>query len=175
MRLCVALLTTLCICTHSNPLQAIKAVKRKNPKVDKLSMLRKRNLPSSPHLPLTDQLGSTEHKIRKEIAIMKKCCHPHVVRLLEVIDDNLNERIFMGTSAHYSCRCVAHRSPSSCILPSAIHWHFWLPCAAVRTCPQPSPYWRQVGSSIVEASLFCNAPLGLCMFSLCPDACHLLQ
>ncbi|OSX57676.1 hypothetical protein POSPLADRAFT_1124934, partial [Postia placenta MAD-698-R-SB12] len=26
---------------------------------------------------------------------MKKCCHPHVVRLLEVIDDNLNERIFM--------------------------------------------------------------------------------
>lgn len=74
---------------------AIKAVKRKNPKVDKLSMLRKRNLPSSPHLPLTDQLGSTEHKIRKEIAIMKKCCHPHVVRLLEVIDDNLNERIFM--------------------------------------------------------------------------------
>ncbi|GBE87959.1 kinase-like domain-containing protein [Sparassis latifolia] len=74
---------------------AIKAVKRKNQKVDRMSMLRKRNLPNSPHLPLTDQLGSTEHKIRKEIAIMKKCCHPHIVRLLEVIDDKLNDRIYM--------------------------------------------------------------------------------
>jgi len=78
---------------------AIKAVRRKNPRQDKLSKLRKRNLPGSPHLPLTDKLGSTEHKIRKEIAIMKKCCHPHVVRLLEVIDDKLNERIFMGASS----------------------------------------------------------------------------
>ncbi|KAH9949931.1 hypothetical protein B0H21DRAFT_42838 [Amylocystis lapponica] len=78
---------------------AIKAIKRKNPKVDKMSLLRKRNIPASPsHVPLTDNLGSTEHKIRKEIAIMKKCCHPHVVRLLEVIDDKLNERIYMGTS-----------------------------------------------------------------------------
>ncbi|PCH42122.1 kinase-like protein, partial [Wolfiporia cocos MD-104 SS10] len=34
-------------------------------------------------------------KIRKEIAIMKKCRHPHVVRLLEVIDDRLAEKIYM--------------------------------------------------------------------------------
>ncbi|OBZ66315.1 Serine/threonine-protein kinase ssp1 [Grifola frondosa] len=74
---------------------AIKAVKRKNPKVDRMSKLRKKNLPHSPHLPLVDELGDTEHKIRKEIAIMKKLCHPHVVRLLEVIDDKLNERIYM--------------------------------------------------------------------------------
>ncbi|KZT01532.1 kinase-like protein [Laetiporus sulphureus 93-53] len=74
---------------------AIKVVKRKNPRQDRLSQLRKRKLPSQPHLPLTDQLGSTEHKIRKEIAIMKKCRHPHVVRLLEVIDDNLSEKIYM--------------------------------------------------------------------------------
>ncbi|KAI0925686.1 hypothetical protein AcW1_008060 [Taiwanofungus camphoratus] len=74
---------------------AIKAVKRKNVKVDRMSKLRKRNFPSSPHVPLADQLGSTEHKIRKEIAIMKKCRHPHVVRLLEVIDDKLNEKIYM--------------------------------------------------------------------------------
>jgi len=27
---------------------------------------------------------------------MKKCRHGHVVRLLEVIDDKLNDRIYMG-------------------------------------------------------------------------------
>ncbi|KAI0342593.1 kinase-like protein [Trametopsis cervina] len=74
---------------------AVKSVKRKNPKTDRMSQLRKRNLPSSPHLPLTDKLGTTEQKIRKEIAIMKKCNHPHVVRLLEVIDDELTEKIYM--------------------------------------------------------------------------------
>ncbi|KAI0090984.1 kinase-like domain-containing protein, partial [Irpex rosettiformis] len=74
---------------------AIKAVKRKNPKVDRMSQLRKNHLPVSPHLPLTDKLGITEQKIRKEIAIMKKCNHPHVVKLLEVIDDGLNEKIYM--------------------------------------------------------------------------------
>ena len=61
-----------------------------------MNMLRKRNLPTSPHTPLTEKLGSLEHKIRKEIAIMKKCRHLHVVRLLEVIDDKLNDRIYMG-------------------------------------------------------------------------------
>ncbi|CCL98645.1 uncharacterized protein FIBRA_00647 [Fibroporia radiculosa] len=75
-------------------LVAVKGVRRKN-KQDRLNKLRKRNIPSTPHLPLTDQLGSTEHKIRKEIAIMKKCRHPHVVRLLEVIDEPLGEKIWM--------------------------------------------------------------------------------
>ncbi|KZT67426.1 kinase-like protein, partial [Daedalea quercina L-15889] len=76
---------------------ALKVVKRKNPKADKMSKFRKQNqnLPTSPHLPLTDKLGTTEHKIRKEIAIMKKCNHPHIVKLLEVIDDNLHEKIYM--------------------------------------------------------------------------------
>ncbi|KAH9928363.1 kinase-like domain-containing protein [Fomitopsis serialis] len=46
--------------------------------------------PFSPHLPLTDKLGTTEHKIRKEIAIMKN-------QVLEVIDDNLHEKIYMAT------------------------------------------------------------------------------
>ncbi|KAI0080968.1 kinase-like protein [Panus rudis PR-1116 ss-1] len=75
--------------------RAIKQVKRKNPKIDRMSQLRRKNLPSSPHVPLTDNLGTTEHKIRKEIAIMKKCRHPHVVRLLEVIDDKLDKSIYM--------------------------------------------------------------------------------
>ncbi|TCD61659.1 hypothetical protein EIP91_008107, partial [Steccherinum ochraceum] len=74
---------------------AIKAVKRKNPKIDRMQQFRKKNLPSSPHTPVTENLSSTEHKIRKEIAIMKKCRHPHVVQLLEVIDDRLSEKIYM--------------------------------------------------------------------------------
>jgi [calcium/calmodulin-dependent protein kinase] kinase len=64
-------------------------------------MLRRRNLPASSHTPLTEKLGSLELKIRKEIAIMKKCRHGHVVRLLEVIDDKLNDRIYMGKPSHY--------------------------------------------------------------------------
>ncbi|KAG2153979.1 kinase-like domain-containing protein [Suillus clintonianus] len=74
---------------------AIKAVKRINPRAEKMNMLRRRNIPESSHTPLTEKLGSLEHKIRKEIAIMKKCRHGHVVRLLEVIDDKLNDRIYM--------------------------------------------------------------------------------
>ncbi|KAH9846649.1 kinase-like domain-containing protein [Lenzites betulinus] len=73
---------------------AIKCVSRKS-KSDRMSKLRKRNLPRSSNTPLVDQLGSTEHKIRKEIAIMKKLSHPHVVRLLEVIDDPLRDKIYM--------------------------------------------------------------------------------
>ncbi|KDQ24235.1 hypothetical protein PLEOSDRAFT_1014978, partial [Pleurotus ostreatus PC15] len=34
-------------------------------------------------------------KIRREIAIMKKCRHAHVVRLIEVIDDRLRDKIYM--------------------------------------------------------------------------------
>ncbi|KAI0367827.1 kinase-like protein [Pilatotrama ljubarskyi] len=80
--------------TMDNMDVAIKCVSRKS-KSDRMSKLRRRNLPRANNTPLVDQLGSTEHKIRKEIAIMKKLNHPHVVRLLEVIDDPLNEKIFM--------------------------------------------------------------------------------
>ncbi|CAG8670875.1 7235_t:CDS:2, partial [Paraglomus occultum] len=38
---------------------------------------------------------SNEQKIRKEIAILKKCAHPHVVRLIEVIDDPMSKKIYM--------------------------------------------------------------------------------
>lgn len=80
---------------HNRREVAIKAVKRNNPRAEKMNLLRRRNLPASSHTPLTDKLGSLEQKIRKEIAIMKKCRHGHIVRLLEVIDDKLNERIYM--------------------------------------------------------------------------------
>ncbi|KAH9902724.1 kinase-like domain-containing protein [Cubamyces lactineus] len=80
--------------TKGNMDVAIKCVPRKN-KSDRMNKLRKRNLPRTSNTQLVDQLGSTEHKIRKEIAIMKKLNHPHVVRLLEVIDDVLYDKIYM--------------------------------------------------------------------------------
>jgi hypothetical protein len=54
------------------------------------------NFPASDHTPLTAKVSSTETKIRKEIAIMKKCRHANIVMLLEIIDDPISERIFMG-------------------------------------------------------------------------------
>ncbi|KAF9202662.1 hypothetical protein BGZ49_007193 [Haplosporangium sp. Z 27] len=38
---------------------------------------------------------SNEQKIRREVAIMKKCIHPHVVRLIEVIDDPNARKIYL--------------------------------------------------------------------------------
>lgn len=80
--------------------QAIKIVKRK-PKQRHLP--RETPLPSSSNggrsrLPVANNIGSTENKIRKEIAIMKKCSHHHVVELLEVIDDPMDKKIYMGQS-----------------------------------------------------------------------------
>ncbi len=71
-------------------------LKRKDKKAEKMSALRKRKLPSSPHVSLVDKLSTTEMKILKEIAIMKKLRHPHVVRLLEVMDDHLLKEIYLG-------------------------------------------------------------------------------
>ena len=72
---------------------------RHNPRADRLNQLKRKRIPrSGPHLPVTDNLGSQEYKIRKEIAVMKLCRHPHVVRLLEVIDDKLYQKVYMGQS-----------------------------------------------------------------------------
>jgi hypothetical protein len=38
-----------------------------------------------------------ENKIRREIAIMKKCVHPNVVALREVMDDPNSKKIYLGT------------------------------------------------------------------------------
>lgn len=75
-------------------------VHRHNPRANRLKELRKKqtNIPPSDHTPLTAKLSITELKIRKEIAIMKKCRHANVVMLLEIIDDPISERIFMGAS-----------------------------------------------------------------------------
>lgn len=42
------------------------------------------------------QYKENEQKIRREIAILKKCAHPHVVKLREVIDDPASRKIYMG-------------------------------------------------------------------------------
>ncbi|KAH9978436.1 kinase-like domain-containing protein [Russula vinacea] len=76
--------------------QAIKVVSRHNPRADRLNQLKRKRIPrSGPHLPVTDNLGSQEYKIKKEIAVMKLCRHPHVVRLVEVIDDKLYQKVYM--------------------------------------------------------------------------------
>ncbi|KAG6826378.1 hypothetical protein H0H92_016070 [Tricholoma furcatifolium] len=75
---------------------AMKSVKRDNPRAKQMRTLRQnRSLPTSEHTSVVDRLGTTEAKILKEIAIMKKCRHPHVVRLYEVIDDRSKEKIYM--------------------------------------------------------------------------------
>ena len=79
-------------------------MKRNNPKEGKYRKMREQaqnGLPprSSGHLPVVDRLETTEQKVRKEIAIMKKLRHPHIVRLFEVIDDRLKDRIYMGESS----------------------------------------------------------------------------
>lgn len=62
-----------------------------------MSLLRKHKLPrTSQHTSLANSKTVTEMKILKEIAIMKKLRHPHVVQLLEVLNDNLKEKIYMG-------------------------------------------------------------------------------
>jgi hypothetical protein len=85
------------------PSQAIKVVSRHNPRADRLNQLKRKRIPrSGPHLPVTDNLGSQEYKIKKEIAVMKLCRHPHVVRLVEVIDDKLYQKVYMGQFVSFS-------------------------------------------------------------------------
>lgn len=86
----------------------MKSVRRDNPRAEQWKKLRQHRLPPSPHMPLADKLNTTEAKIRKEIAIMKKCRHPHVVRLYEVIDDRMRDKIYMGESAALFPRLPTH-------------------------------------------------------------------
>ncbi|KAG4304135.1 hypothetical protein PORY_002499 [Pneumocystis oryctolagi] len=42
-----------------------------------------------------NETSSQEQKIRREIAILKKCIHPHVVLLKEVMDDPMSKKIYL--------------------------------------------------------------------------------
>ncbi|KAF5359361.1 hypothetical protein D9756_003593 [Leucocoprinus leucothites] len=80
---------------------AMKSVRR-DTVMDKYSRLKANRIalttpaPSEPAV--VDKLNTTELKIKKEIAIMKKLSHPNVVRLFEVIDDRMKEKVYLGTS-----------------------------------------------------------------------------
>jgi len=77
--------------------QAIKTVKRSNP-WDKIRLLRIRHQQSETAL-RTERIYpmiSTENSIRKEIAIMKKCRHPNIVQLFEVIDNPQQDKFYLS-------------------------------------------------------------------------------
>jgi hypothetical protein len=96
---------------HDHRVVAIKIVTRNNPRADKMKALRQNRTPiprDDRHVPLTARLGSTENKIRKEIAIMKKCKNAHIVRLLEVIDDKTNKKIYMGQGVRSCIRNISN-------------------------------------------------------------------
>lgn len=46
--------------------------------------------------PRTHAPTATDDKVLREIAILKQCASDHVVRLLEVIDDPLSKKLFLG-------------------------------------------------------------------------------
>ncbi|KAF8236473.1 kinase-like protein [Tricholoma matsutake] len=71
---------------------ALKVVKRNSPR-DKIKLLRRNHRQNTGDRP---PLSSTEHSIRKEIAVMKKCRHANIVRLFEVIDDPQQDKIFLA-------------------------------------------------------------------------------
>ncbi|RPA79641.1 kinase-like protein [Ascobolus immersus RN42] len=50
---------------------------------------------SRPRLGRPETAKAQENKVRKEIAILKKCSHPNVVRLIEVIDDPTANKVYL--------------------------------------------------------------------------------
>lgn len=68
--------------------------------------------------PLADKrkalLWTTDKKVKREIAIMKKCAHDNVVQLREVIDDPQSKKIFMGECAGTCCGARRMLTPPAC-------------------------------------------------------------
>lgn len=50
---------------------------------------------SRPRLGRPETAKAQENKVRREIAILKKCSHPNVVRLIEVIDDPTANKVYL--------------------------------------------------------------------------------
>jgi serine/threonine protein kinase len=76
--------------------KAIKVVERNPRKGRNLSQALRRAQAARDAGGDAPHVNSTETKIRREIAIMKKCHHENVVKLLEVIDDESNKKIFLS-------------------------------------------------------------------------------
>ncbi|GEQ68900.1 hypothetical protein JCM33374_g2569 [Metschnikowia sp. JCM 33374] len=73
----------------NNELVAIKIVSRKS-KDRSLRMRRPSNLP-----PTQQYMNDYEAKIKREIAIMKRCVHKHIVKFKEVLDDRNSYKIYL--------------------------------------------------------------------------------
>jgi serine/threonine protein kinase len=90
--------------TELNVEQAIKSVNRED---RRQRSLRRSQQQYRQHQAQANQTDSNEtrktaipadDKVMQEIAIMKRCHHKHVVKLIEVIDDAKSKKIFMGPS-----------------------------------------------------------------------------
>lgn len=56
-------------------------------------------MPQRKRLPRADgreRTNSALSRIRYEVAVMKRCSHDHIVRLIEVIDDPRSQAVFLG-------------------------------------------------------------------------------
>ncbi|KAG9058268.1 hypothetical protein FS842_011148 [Serendipita sp. 407] len=73
--------------SYCSILQAIKIIKR---------MGNRKRLPRADG---RDRTNSALSRIRHEVAVMKRCHHDHIVRLIEVIDDPRSLNVFLGTSS----------------------------------------------------------------------------
>jgi serine/threonine protein kinase len=75
--------------------QAMKVMRRTSPR-DKMKKLRKSYQQHVSHSEKAPPMSTTEHGIQREITIMKRCYHPNLVRLFEVIDDPQQEKIYIS-------------------------------------------------------------------------------
>ncbi|KAJ7340763.1 kinase-like protein, partial [Mycena albidolilacea] len=84
--------------------RAMKKIARNNKRTENMNRLRANNparAGSHPPLPrtsdgptaLVDRRGTEEAKIRREIAIMKKCDHPNIIKFFSFIDDQMSANI----------------------------------------------------------------------------------
>jgi serine/threonine protein kinase len=84
----------------------MKRIARNNKKTENLERLRANNPARAPlsrtsdPMSLVDRRGTEEAKIRREIAIMKKCDHPNIIKFYSFIDDKLSANICL--SEYYS-------------------------------------------------------------------------
>lgn len=59
------------------------------------AMQRRRRRESKPLIDMADDSDNSMNLVRREIAIMKKLDHPNIVSLIEVLDDPLDDKLYM--------------------------------------------------------------------------------